>query len=199
MIAKKFTAVFLASCFFSSSVFAGWTLESEKSRLNFVSIKKDTIGELHSFKQLNGKISDSGEFEFSIPLGGVETHVPIRNERMAEFLFEVPKFPLASGKGKVDMARLAKLAVGAVDNLVVPVQIDLHGKSVSKNVSFQVAKLDASTLWVVTEAPFLIEAAEFDLTTGVDKLRELVLLPNIAYSIPVTASLIFKLDAKKVK
>lgn len=199
MNAKKMTAAVLASYLFSSAAFAGWILDTEKSRLNFVSIKKDTIGELHSFKQLNGKISDAGEFEFSVSLSGVETNVPIRNERMTEFLFEVPKFPLASGKGKIDIARLNKLAVGTIDSQVVPVQIDLHGKSVSKNVALQVAKLDANTVWVVTEVPFLIDAAEFDLTAGVDKLRELVLLPNIAHAVPVTASLIFKLDAKKAK
>lgn len=199
MIAKSISATFLASCIFSASAFAGWTLEGDKSRLNFVSIKKDTVGELHSFKELNGKIADSGDFEFSIPLAGVETLIPLRNERMTEFLFETAKFPLASGKGKIDMAHLNKLAVGAVDSLVVPVAINLHGKTVTKNVAFQVAKLDAATLWVVTEAPFLIDAAEFDMTAGVDKLRDLVLLPNIAYAVPVTVSLIFKQDVKKAQ
>ena len=56
MIAKKFTTALLASCLFSSTAFASWTLDAEKSRRNFVSIKKDSIGELHSFKQLSGKI-----------------------------------------------------------------------------------------------------------------------------------------------
>lgn len=199
MIAKKIAAAVFTTCVLSPAAFASWTLENEKSRLSFVSIKKDTIGELHTFKQLNGKISDAGDFEFSVALPTVETNVPIRNERMNEFLFETAKFPVATGKGKIELARVGKLAPGAVESLIVPVQIDLHGKSVSKNITFQVAKLDATTLWVVTETPFLIDAAEFDLTGGVDKLRELVVLPNIAQSVPVAASLIFKADAKKAK
>lgn len=199
MTVKKIAAAVLASCLFSSTAFAGWTLEAEKSRLNFVSIKKDTVGELHSFKHLSGKISASGDFEFSILLSGVETLLPIRNERMTEFLFETAKFPMALGKGQIDLARLDKLGVGAVDSLVVPVDIAMHGKTVTKKLALQVAKLDATTLWVVTEAPFLIDAAEFDMTAGVDKLRELALLPNIAQSVPVTASLIFKLEAKKAQ
>ena len=189
-------AAVLASLCYASTAFAGWTLNSEASKLNFVSIKKDSIGELHSFKHLDGKIADSGEFEFSINLTGVETNVPLRNERMTEFLFEANKFPLASGKGKVDMAQINAMPVGVVNSMLIPVQIDLHGKSVEKKVAFQAVKLDEQTLWVVTEAPFLIDAAEFDLTAGVDKLKELVLLPNIAHAVPVTASLMFKKDTK---
>lgn len=181
----------LSSLLWIGGVHADWSLQGEESSLHFVSIKKDTIGEVHSFKQLDGQIAASGEFQFSIQVGAVETNIPIRNERMNEFLFEVAKFPLASGRGKVDMADIQSLAVGSVKTMTVPVTIEMHGKSVQKEVMLQVAKLSPEKLWVVTAAPFLIDAAEFDLTSGVDKLRELAALPNIAQAVPVSASLMF--------
>jgi len=181
----------LSSAFWISGAFADWNLKSDESSLYFVSIKKDTIGEVHSFKQLDGAIADSGEFQFSVNLIGVETNIPIRNERMNEFLFESAKFPLASGKGSVDMTQVKSLAVGEVKMMTVPVTVELHGKSVKKDVMFQVAKLTQDKLWVVTAAPFIIDAAAFDLTPGVDKLRELAVLPNIAQAVPVSANLTF--------
>lgn len=185
--------------FWSSTSLASWTLSGEESSLHYVSIKADQVGELNTFKHLEGKISDAGEFVFSIHLASVETYIPIRNERTNEFLFETAKFPLATGKGKVDASVLANLTIGEVKSIKVPVQIDLHGKSATKEVVFQVTKLSAEKLWTVTPAPFLINAAEFDLNAGVDKLKELAGLPNIARAVPVTASLVFTLDkaAKK--
>jgi hypothetical protein len=185
----------LSSFLWVGGVHADWSLQGEESSLHFVSIKKDTVGEVHSFKQLTGKIANSGEFQFSVQLGGVETNIPIRNERMNEFLFEVAKFPLAAGRGKVDMTVVKNLTVGSVKSMTVPVTIELHGKSLQKDVMLQVAKLSAEKLWVVTAAPFLIDTAEFDLTPGVDKLRELAALPNIAQAVPVSASLMFVSDS----
>ena len=189
----------LSSFLWISNVHAEWSLQGDESSIHFVSIKKDTIGEIHSFKQLEGKIADSGEFQFSIQLGAVETNIPIRNERMNEFLFEITKFPLASGSGKVDMTEVRKLSVGSVKTMTVPVTIELHGKSVQKTVMLQAAKLSDEKLWVVTAAPFLIDVAEFDLTSGVDKLRELAALPNIAQAVPVSVSLMFASNTKKAK
>lgn len=181
----------MSSTFWASVAFADWNLQADESSLNFISIKSNAIAEINSFKQLEGRIAASGDFQFSINLSGVETNIPIRNERMNEFLFETAKFPLATGKGKVDMAQVKGLAVGDVKDITVPVTIALHGKSVKKDVIFQVAKLSQQKLWVVTKVPFIIDVAEFDLTGGVEKLRELAALPNITQAVPVTASLVF--------
>lgn len=189
----------ISSALWASGAFADWDLKPEESSLHFISIKKDTVGEIHTFKQLSGGIKDSGEFEFSINLTGVETNIPIRNERMNEFLFESAKFPLALGKGKVDMAQVGSLGIGEVKTMTVPVTIELHGKSVKKDVMLQVAKLGAKKLWVVSAAPFILDAGDFDLTVGVDKLRELAALPNIAQAVPVSVSLMFVSDAKEMK
>lgn len=191
-----FRCLLLSTFFCVAPAFADWKLEASASTLHFTTIKKDAIGEVMTFKQLQGNISDAGEFEFVIPLASVETLVPIRNQRMQEFLFEVAKFPLAKGTGKVSNINLVSMGVGAVRSLSVPVQIDLHGKKVVKQLSLKVAKLDNNTIWVVTEAPFILDAAEFGLTAGIDKLKELAALSTIAQAVPVTVNLTYKLETK---
>lgn len=189
----------LSSALWISNAFADWSLKGDESSLHFISIKKDVLGEIHTFQQLDGSITETGDFQFSITLNSVETNIPIRNERMNEFLFETAKFPIATGKGKLNIADIQKLAVGETTTMVVPVTIELHGKSAKKEVMFQVAKLKADKIWAVTPVPFILDAADFDLTTGVDKLRELALLPNIAQAVPVSASLTFISSAKGKK
>jgi YceI-like domain. len=193
----KFAA--LSSALWMSSAFADWSLKGDESSLHFISIKKDSIAEIHTFPQLDGSITDAGDFQFSIQLSTVETQIPIRNERMNEFLFETAKFPLATGKGKLNIADIQKLAVGDTAAITVPVTIELHGKSVKKDVLFKVARLKADKIWVVTPVPFILDAADFELTAGVDKLRELAVLPNIAQAIPVSASLTFVSSEKGKK
>jgi hypothetical protein len=189
----------LSSALWMSSVFADWSLKGDESSLHFISIKKDSIAEIHTFPQLDGSITDAGDFQFSIQLGTVETQIPIRNERMNEFLFETAKFPLATGRGKLNVADIQKLAVGDTTSITVSVTIDLHGKSVKKDVQFKVAKLTADKIWAVTPVPFILDAADFELTAGIDKLRELAVLPNIAQAVPVSASLTFVSSEKGKK
>lgn len=193
----KLAVVF--SAFWVPAVFADWNLKSDESSLHFISIKQNTIAETNRFQQLEGSVSEAGDFQFSINLSGVETNIPIRNERMNEFLFESAKFPLATGKGKIDMARVSELAVGELMNIRLPVTIELHGVSVKKDVMLQVARLSSQKLWAVTEVPFIINAAEFGLTEGIEKLRELAGLPSITQAVPVSVSLVFVKASKETK
>lgn len=193
----KLAVVF--SAFWVPAVFADWNLKSDESSLHFISIKQNTIAETNRFQQLEGSVSEAGDFQFSINLSGVETNIPIRNERMNEFLFESAKFPLATGKGKIDMAQVSELAVGELMNIRLPVTIELHGATVKKDVMLQVARLSSQKFWAVTEVPFIINAAEFGLTEGIEKLRELAGLPSITQAVPVSVSLVFVKASKETK
>jgi polyisoprenoid-binding protein YceI len=184
-------SVFFLAVFCSNSVLADWNLESSTSQLSFLSIKKDTVGEVHTFKELLGSISAAGEVKISITLNSVETNIPIRNDRMKEFLFETAKFPLATAVGKLDMTKLDKVAVGEVTDWAMPLEITLHGKIQVKQLSLQVAKLSSGKIWVVTNKPLLLSTDEFELLQGVNKLKELAVLPSISSVVPVTVSLMF--------
>lgn len=175
----------------ASSLCAAWDLQPEGSTLNFVSIKKNTIGEVHRFKQLTGRIDDNGKAELTIALDSVDTAVEIRDDRMREFLFETGKYPTARYTVTVDPTLLSKLAVGEGKTVSLDGTLSLHGQSVKVPAKVSVLKTKNGRLLVSTLEPILLNAEQFGMNDGISKLMELVALPSISPVVPVTFSLQF--------
>jgi len=184
----------LAISLFSATTFANWNLDSELSRVSFVSVKKNTVGESHYFKKLNASINDSGKFKLEINLASVETLIPIRNERMQKFLFNTdffPKLTLTSDLSK----QLKSLKKG--QSRILKTQADLALNGVNKLISLEVLATQQTNddIVVASFIPVLINPADYNLTSGIDKLQELAKLPSITHSVPVS----FVLTLNKVK
>ena len=94
----KFTLYICVLFLFSTPAFSDWNLINEESRINFISIKASDIAEIHTFKDLSGSVKNSGEVQVIINLSSLETLIPIRNERMANLLFETKIYPKATIK-----------------------------------------------------------------------------------------------------
>lgn len=192
---KKFTAIrifsaaVLASC--SVAALADWNLVPAESAISFFSVKKDAIGENHQFLKFSGALDKTGHATLNIDLNSAETHVPIRNERLQTMLFETAQFPAATVSAVIDMGRLKGLSVGAVQSLDTELSIDLHGKQKTYAAKLQLVKLSGHKLLVTSVAPVVINAADFDLVAGIDKLKEVAALPAIATAVPVSVSLVF--------
>ena len=92
--------------FLPMTVLAKWTLVNNESSIHFISVKKNTLAEVHTFTQLTGNVDNTGALSIDIDLSSVETNIPIRNQRMKEMLFDVIKFPTANVSGKIDLVRL---------------------------------------------------------------------------------------------
>ena len=63
-----------------------WKLITDESAISFVSIKKGSIAEAHTFTDFSG-VLDHGKASVTIKADSIDTMVPIRNERAREFLF----------------------------------------------------------------------------------------------------------------
>ena len=96
----RFLLLVLSLCL-STSAIANWQVDNDKSTLNFTSVKKNSIGEIHSFKQLSGMVSKAGAVKFAIDLTSVATGIEIRDQRMKSFLFETDKFATATFAGQI--------------------------------------------------------------------------------------------------
>ncbi|WP_019600956.1 YceI family protein [Teredinibacter turnerae] len=186
----------LCALTFSASAFADWSLDDKQSSVNFVSVKKDSVGEVHQFKQLSGNIAVDGSATLLIDLASVDSGIAIRDERMRKFLFETTKFATAEIKVKFPAKVLASMKTGDIRVLDVDATMSLHGKSVEKTWPLTVFKTKAGGVRVLTHKPVLINAADFDLTGGIAKLKELAALPSIATSVPVTVDLSFSEKTK---
>ena len=166
---------------------ANWTL-SESSRIGFVSIKNNSIGENNAFERVSGSISQSGQVSVSVDLSSVETGVGIRNERLQKMLFEVASFPTATIDAALTDKQIAALGAGGAQTESVGVSISLHGKTVSKVANLSVSA-SGGEVRVMTTQPIVITAQEFGLEAGVAALQQIAGLNAISRSIPVTVDL----------
>jgi len=190
----KMTVVTVGLAISSFSAHAiDWVIDGNDSQLNFVSIKKINIAEIHEFKQLQGSYDSQGQFILAIDLASVDTHVPIRDERMKDFLFEVSKFSTATITATIDTDLVDAIAEGASDRFTVQANLDLHGVIKPLTLDVIVTRLVGAKLSVVSTQPIIINADDFALAAGLNKLMELASLPSISQAVPVSFYLTLKL------
>jgi polyisoprenoid-binding protein YceI len=179
--------ILLSGVGFMAPVQADWTV-SDSSRIGFVSIKNNRIGENNAFERVSGSISASGQVAVSVDLSSVETGIGIRNERLQKMLFEVASFPTASIDAALSDSQIAALRAGGARAESVSVNISLHGKTVSKTANVSVSS-SGGDVRVTTTQPIVITAQEFGLESGVAALQQIAGLNAISRSIPVTVDL----------
>ena len=172
---------------------ADWSVANDESKVNFVSIKKGDIAEVHHFKTISGMLNENGEFKLVVSLASVDTNVEIRDERMGSLLFEVDKFPKLTLTAQVDTKLLDSLSVGDSTITTVEGLVDLHGKKVKLPFTVSIAKLSDSNLLVASAMPVIVNSDSFGLTQGIEKLREIAGLSAISKAVPVS----FILNLKK--
>lgn len=170
---------------------ADWDLDSATSRVNFISIKNNAVGEVHSFSSLLGFIRADGKAEITIDLGSVQTAIDLRDQRMRESLFEIVTFPTAKVSAQVDPAVLAVASEGGVLITELPVTLSLHGHDKALTVPVVVVGEGGKGLRVFSAKPVVINAADFGLEAGVQALQKVAGLQAISNAVPVTLQLQF--------
>lgn len=174
----------------SASALAQWSLDNEASTLSFVTIKADHVAEAHTFDQLSGSLSRTGELNVEILLSSVNTLIPIRNERMQAMLFETNVFPAATVSAEVNVGDLAGMSAGSQRQQAVPFTLNMHGMEQTYTADVMITRLSGG-LQATTLKPILVTAEQHGLVSGVDALREVAGLPSISRAVPVTFSLTF--------
>jgi len=182
------TVILLAACGMAR---ADWELDTTRSTINFVSVKNDSVGEVHSFASLVGFVGAEGNAQLSVNLESVQTLIEIRDQRMRELLFETVKFPVAKITAQLDPSVLAMAAEGGIVTTEVPVTLSLHGKEKALTVALVIVGGGGDRLAVFSAAPIVINAADFDLTAGVAALQKVAGLQAISTAVPVTLQLQF--------
>lgn len=183
---KKWICLLALSAFSLPALSGSWQVNSQDSRVSFVSVKKGDIAEVHYFKEVNGSLDGSGDFVLTIPLISVNTGVEIRDERMQSMLFEVAQFPQMTLSSRIDPAGLESIKAGEVSAMSIEAKINLHGKTQIKVFNVLVAKLSETKIVVSSLQPVVVNGSEFELTAGIEKLREIAGLSAISQAVPVS-------------
>ncbi len=166
-----------------------WTLNGSESSVSFVTVKKTNIGETHRFSDISGSIND-GAARVVIKPDSVDTRVPIRDERMREFLFETQLYPTIEIIADVSEV-LETLKPGEKKLLTLDATLSLHGVSKPIALKIQTVRLSESTLLVSSTQPFLVRAKTFGMVEGITKLASLVNNLHISESVPVSFNMVF--------
>jgi len=188
---KLLMSAALALCVSASGAVAqAWTLNSETSRLAFGSIKNDYTGEAHTFEGLTGSVDADGTVAIDIPLANVVTNIDIRNERMAEFVFN--NTPSATLTAELDMSDITDLRPGGTLTTEVDAVLSFLGNDVNVYTELFVARLSGRSVMVTTNDMLFLATDELGIDEGIDKLQELASLDNITRATPVTVRLMFE-------
>lgn len=176
---------------------SSWTLDGENSKLTFGSVKKDTVGESHSFETISGTVMADGAAMIEIDLASVQTNIDIRNERMLEHVFKGAA--TATLAANIDMDEVNALEVGGITVLDVEGVLSLLGTDVEIETEMFAVRLSDTSVMVTSNDLIFVGTEDLGITAGIDKLMELASLPGITRTSPVMMRLIFTADEQKAE
>ncbi len=158
----------------------GWTLQTSGSKLNFQTVKSQTIVESSGFATFHGAIAPDGAATVTIALDSVDTHIDLRNVRMRFLFFETFKFPEAKVAMRLNPADLKDLPTRRRVTLTgAKFNLTLHGVTKELAGDIVVTMLSDTMVDVSSSTPISVAAADFGLTDGVRKLEDANQVPII--------------------
>lgn len=175
----------------ASAALADWTLTSD-SAVTFQSTKNTHKLETHYFEKLAGSVKADGSASLSIDLSSVKTGIPIRDQRMQEYLFEVSQFASATFDSQLPKAVMKGLTSGKTQIFDLAGTISLHGMTEQVTVPVIAVPAKDGSVVVSSLRPLNLGANKFGLSAGIDKLKEIAGLNSIGYLVPVSFSLVFE-------
>ena len=189
IVRKILSNCLVALSILSTAALADWKVDSEQSKVFFISTKNLNISEVHSFSRIDGQLSSDGQFSADISLSSVETGIDIRNQRMREMLFKVDLFPKANISATLPKAIMG-LAKGESMHTELPATLTLMGASKALNLDLIVSKTNDGKYMVSSAKPVLLGASELGLQDGVEALQKIAGLTSIGLTVPVTFNLV---------
>jgi polyisoprenoid-binding protein YceI len=169
---------------------AAWQLNGDNSTISFVSTKAINAAEVHRFGEMTGSMDDTGQVSVSISLESVDTAIELRDDRMREMLFETSQYSAATVGASIDTSTLPT-EPGQSIRMTVEADVSLHGIDRVMPMNVIVVRSGDSSLVVSSAQPVIVNASQFRLVEGIQKLTEIAGLPNISTAVPVSFVLTF--------
>lgn len=177
-----------------------WALDASQSSLTYLSSKMigetfNTTIEPNRFKELSGTIAANGQVEIMVDMNSVDTGIEIRNERVRKYVFVTEQYPYA----KITLS-LPDVSAHKDQSRAVKVQLVMRGQNKDITASVYVRRYFTASgkeiLVAQSASPILLNAVNYGMLDGFEKLRGLAKLFNITTTIPVSFHLLFSKQAK---
>ncbi len=122
------------------------------------------LAEVHQFRKISGEMTDQGMADLSIDLTGIDFGIPIRDERMQEFLFETNSFSSATLSVVIPVEAMQKAHSGVSQTLELKGKLMLHGSKEEVSVPVMIVPAQDKQVVITSLQPVLIHADSFVLT-----------------------------------
>src|SRR5690606_30419363 len=129
---------------------ADWQVESDYSRVSFVSVKRGSSADIMRFTNITGMVDPQGQVRVVMPYADFDSGLALRDERMRELLFKADRFPQAELSAAVDLAQWEGMEVGESAKETVDFQLNLHGHEQRLKADVLVSRLAEKRIQVAT-------------------------------------------------
>lgn len=181
----------LLSSIFSSLTMADWVLQNPSS-VNILTSKNVHVTEVHHFKTFDATVKSSGAAALNIDLSSIDTRIKIRDKRILEHLFEVSRFTTARFETDIPAAVFKQAQSGIPVEFELKGTLSLHGETVAAQCHVVIRQNNDKTVSVTAITPLLVDANDFNLVAGINKLQEMASLKSITHTVPVMFDLTFQ-------
>lgn len=168
-----------------------WSVDDAASALFYVTTKKEHVAERHVVPGITGGLTADGVLRVELDMASVTSGVDVRDNRLREHLYKVAEHPKAIFSGEIDMAEYEGLGIGESMESVVEGDLEIAGVEGFVDFTVMVTRAGEGRVVVSSYGPIIVDSADFELSEGIDTLRELAKLPHISYMVPVTFTLAF--------
>jgi OOP family OmpA-OmpF porin len=168
-----------------------WTLDPAASKLTYQSVKKNTIVETNSIRNISGTLTEDGRGKVVFDLDSVDTGIDLRNVRMRFLFFETFKYPTATVTVNLDPSAYAELASKRRMTTKVPFKLDLHGVEKDLEASVVVTMITDTMVSIASESPVSVKVEDFGLLPNIDKLQTAANVTNILPVASVSFDFVF--------
>ncbi|ELA08663.1 hypothetical protein MOMA_08896 [Moraxella macacae 0408225] len=165
-----------------------WALKT--ADIVFTSTKTDVNGnnipETGRFTDYSAVLDKQGNLNMKINLASVDTDIAIRDQRLVEWLFETDKFATAVISADLDPATINNLPLNSPLTLTQPIKLEMHGQQADLVGELTITRTGSHTIVVETQKPIEINIESFNMTEGLERLRDVMALAGINVTVPVT-------------
>jgi len=169
----------------------GWSLNRADSDFSFVTVKNTDVAEAQRFLNLEAFVDSSGQATLAIDLNTVDTGIGIRDQRIRDHLFASGLLPTLYFTTQVNMAEVTALLPGESTLMTLDGRLTMNGVSQDTTAEVLVVRAADNRVAVRTARPVMVESGDFELTGGIETLRNLASLSVIGQTVPVYFNLSF--------
>ena len=171
-----------------------WILNATASKLTYQSVKKNTVVETNSIRNIAGTLTQDGQAKVVFDLDSVDTGIDLRNVRMRFLFFETFKYPKAEVTAKVDPAAFAELPSKRRMSSKLPFVLNLHGVDKTLEANVVVTMITDDMVSVASESPVAVNVADFGLLPNIEKLQTAANVTNIVPAASVSFDFVFNAE-----